>query len=96
MGMPFAVFFIREERIYALRSTVVASMSSRPDQPQPFAAASSDSVPDILIRGADMLDRAQRICRAIERRAQDALGPTGSHADREHAGETRCDAGEAW
>jgi hypothetical protein len=55
-------------------------MSCPSHQPRQNQAL-GDSVPDILIWGADMLDRTRLVCDAIERRAQAALRSPGWNAD---------------
>jgi hypothetical protein len=49
---------------------VVLSMAECSNQSHALSSPKSDSVPDLLIRGADMLDRVHRVCEGIERRAE--------------------------
>jgi hypothetical protein len=58
-------------------------MAERSNQSHALSSPKSDSVPDLLIRGADMLDRVHRVCEGIERRAKAAIGRSDSRMDKE-------------
>jgi hypothetical protein len=53
-------------------------MSGNSKQPPERTSTENESVSDVLIRGADLLDRAHEVCEGIERRAQAAIGQFAS------------------
>ena len=56
---------------------MVPSMSARSQQTHPRSADKDGRVPDLLIRGEDMLDRVHRVCEDIDRRAKEVIERSG-------------------
>ena len=56
-------------------------MSSNATESHYCFRSSGDSVPEIVLQGAEMLDHAQQVAQAVNRRIQAVLGQTTSAPD---------------
>jgi hypothetical protein len=82
-GTAFAVFFDRGSGAppYFSENAVVKSVFNHSHSSWSDSPARGEGVPELMIRGAEMLDRARKVCETIDRRAQAALHSPENRAD---------------
>jgi hypothetical protein len=59
-------------------------MSSRSNTTSYRVKTSGDSVPEFVVKGTDLLDRAHQVCREMDRRVQELIGQRDSQPAASH------------